>query len=108
MYARRKEKEAKMTTKRYTNDASHSRFYVFRHKTVDGVQTMEHAHNDGDPEHDFVWKNGFFTAELFDEVTADQVAFNAARVGRELKDGFTYCIGKVFVEVDGHFQIQVF
>lgn len=101
-----------MNVSRYTNASSHSRFYVFRHKTVEvngaPVQWMEHLHEcDGD-EWNNIWRTGRFSnCELFDDDTAKGVAEASAAAGKERNDGFTYCVGKVFVEVDGFFEIVV-
>lgn len=115
MYARRKEKEEKMTVKRYTNDASHSRFYVFRHKTVEvnGApvhtnETLVDQFTNGNAAPWFGWTTEFAKGTLYSETEAMAFAAECAATGKETNDGFTYCVGKVFVEVDGHFQIQVF
>lgn len=104
-----------MTVPRHTNDASHSRYYVFRHKTemVNGapVQTNEVLRDQFTEGHTapwFGWVPSFFKGTLYAEVEAMAFAAEAAATGKETNDGFTYCVGKVFVEVDGHYQIQVF
>jgi hypothetical protein len=91
-----------MAVPRYTNDASHSRFYVFRHKTVDGVPVNETFSETG-------WNSVFAMAKLYTaQFAADIDAENFANTGRKYNDGFTYCVGKVFIEVDGYFEIKVF
>jgi hypothetical protein len=92
------------TTMTYANASTHSRYYVFRHKTdvVDGkpVQTVETL-MDG-----HYWSPAFSQAKLVDGITATQLANEASKMLGG-SDGWTYCVGKVNVEVDGFFEIVV-
>jgi hypothetical protein len=50
------------------------------------------------------WVVKFSESQLFIN-EEDAVEFAKKMAGGE---GFSYCVGKVFVEVDGHYQMQVF
>lgn len=88
-----------MTVHRHTNDASHSRYYVCRHKTVDGVQTNE-CLSVSDR-----WGD-FRSAWLMTGLDAARWIANERKEMCPYLD-FTFCVGKVFIEVDGYFEIEV-
>jgi hypothetical protein len=97
--------------KRYINDASHSRYYVFRHKLaeVDGapVEPHENLVEIGRADN-FYWKpSEFSTSILMPLAAATLIANTAAEQGKLYNEKWIYCVGKVFVEVDGHFEIIV-
>jgi hypothetical protein len=88
----------------YANASTHSRYYVFRHKTViiddKPVQTVEVLTDD------HRWWEAFHLAKLTDGIKAIELANEASKMLGG-SDGFTYCVGKVNVEVDGFFEIVV-
>lgn len=91
--------------KRYVNDSSHVRFHVYRHKTetVNGaaVQTMQ------DLVPGNLWANSFKDAQLFtDQNQAVEIATQASKMLGG-SDGFTYCVGQVFIESNGYSEAIV-
>lgn len=79
-------------------ETTHSRFYVFRHKTENGIQTIEYLSVSEK------WSE-FQTAWLIADINAARWIANDRMKLCPYYD-FTYCVGKVFVELDNHFEIQ--